>query len=48
MPENPYQFAELANEPELIDSIRELEDELSAKHGKPVTLIAYEKDNENS
>ncbi|MFD1953653.1 hypothetical protein ACFSL6_05525 [Paenibacillus thailandensis] len=44
MPEHPYKFAELGEDPDLIDSIQALEQKLSAKHGKPITLIAYEKE----
>ncbi|WP_165279966.1 hypothetical protein [Paenibacillus protaetiae] len=39
-----YKFAELENDPEVVESIRELEDKLSARHGTPITLIAFEKD----
>lgn len=44
MTDDHYKFAELGNEPELLDSIQQLEEKISEKHGRPVTLIAYEKE----
>ncbi|MCU6710343.1 hypothetical protein M6D81_16710 [Paenibacillus sp. J5C_2022] len=44
MDEQSYNIAELRNQPDALNAIRKLEEQLTAQSGKPIALVAYSAD----